>query len=87
MEDTATAEISRAQLWQWLHHQTPLAGTEGNENRVTLSLYQKLRDEEVEKLGGRSFSNVNEAADLLDSLVSAEEFVEFLTLDAYAKLP
>jgi malate synthase len=75
MEDTATAEISRAQLWQWVRHQAPLA--EGG--KVTADLYRKLRDEELTALEGK-VSRYRQAADLLDELVLAEAFTEFLVL-------
>lgn len=79
MEDTATAEISRSQIWQWIHHGAELA--DGRE--VSLELYEKLRDEELASLGGRDHERYGEAADLLDELVASDEFVEFLTYPAY----
>ena len=48
MEDAATAEISRSQIWQWMHH-----GAKLNDGRpVTAELYQEVRTEELAKLGG-----------------------------------
>ncbi|CAN5901574.1 malate synthase A [soil metagenome] len=85
MEDAATAEISRAQLWQWIHHHAQLAGGE----RVTAELYRRIRDEEVATLTagrGGTGSRFREAAELLDELVLGEEFTEFLTLPGYARL-
>jgi malate synthase len=80
MEDAATAEISRAQLWQWLHKGARLA-----DGRVfSAELYQQLKEEEMAKLTG--LPNLETAADLLDSLVLQTEFREFLTLPAYAQL-
>jgi malate synthase len=80
MEDTATAEIARAQLWQWIRHATP-----DETGPVTLSRVRAYLKEELDARvasGGRW----QEAAELLDALVSAEEFPEFLTLMAYARL-
>ncbi len=65
MEDTATAEISRSQLWQWRRHATSLADGAA----FTTDRYRRIRDEELEKvvhLGGRS----TEAAAILDGLVA-----------------
>ncbi len=82
MEDAATAEISRAQLWQWLHH-----GAKLDDGRpVTGELYTQIRDEELEKLGGAAQGRYRDAAQLLDQLVRDQQFTEFLTLPAYAIL-
>ncbi len=80
MEDAATAEISRAQLWQWIRHS---AVTEEGDV-IDPSLYRQLRDEELARLG--SDGRYAEAAEILDRLVLAEDFEEFLTVPAYARL-
>ena len=81
MEDAATAEISRSQLWQWRRHAAALDdGTTFDDAR-----YRAIRDEELARVG-RDTGRVAEAADLLDGLVLADEFPEFLTLGAYARL-
>jgi malate synthase len=84
MEDAATAEISRAQLWQWLHHNAQLA----DGGRVTRELYERIRQEELEALQGArdGTSRFQEAAELLDRLVTQDEFTEFLTLPGYDRL-
>jgi malate synthase len=84
MEDTATAEIARAQLWQWIRHGTP---TEGG-TPVTLARVRALLAEELAQLStaAPAGNRLEEAAQLLDGLVAAEEFPEFLTLEAYGKL-
>lgn len=82
MEDAATAEISRAQLWQWIRHGSLL----DDGRPVTRELYVQLRDEELTKLGGREAGRFGDAAEILDSLVLNDNFVEFLTLLAYEKL-
>jgi malate synthase len=77
MEDAATAEISRAQLWQWLKMSAKL----DDGRALSKSLYKTFKDEELTKLGG--LNNLQEASGLLDALVLQEEFSEFLTLPAY----
>ncbi|MFM7693537.1 MAG: malate synthase A, partial [Actinomycetota bacterium] len=82
MEDAATAEISRAQLWQWLRFGVALA----DGRPFSRELYAALRDEEVERIGGRGEGRIGEAVDLLDELVLQARFEEFLTVPAYARL-
>jgi malate synthase len=79
MEDVATAEISRSQLWQWIWKVAKL--DDGRE--ITIPLYQKIRDEELAKLSGEK---LKEAAEILDKFVLNEDFTEFLTLEAYSYL-
>lgn len=77
MEDTATAEISRSQLWQWLHN-----GAHLNDGRqVSAELYRQVRDEELARLG--EGGRLAEAAVILDDLILNPSFVEFLTYLAY----
>jgi malate synthase len=82
MEDTATAEISRAQLWQWAHNGTRLA----DGRAFGPELYQQVRTEELEKLGGDGTGRLRDAAQILDDLVLSREFVPFLTVRAYPHL-
>ena len=79
MEDAATAEISRAQLWQWLRRGATLA----DGRLATPELYRIVRAEELAKIGGSGSERLKEAADLLDFLVLEENFTDFLTLPAY----
>ena len=84
MEDTATAEIARAQLWQWVRH-----GVRTEDGQpVTLERVRALLTEERRRLEASAGPGhrLAEAAALLDGLVSAREFPEFLTLGAYEKL-
>ncbi len=82
MEDAATAEISRGQIWQWIRH-----GAELDDGRsVTADLYESLRDDELVALGGRTESRYGDAVEILDQLVLNDEFTEFLTLPAYEYL-
>jgi malate synthase len=82
MEDAATAEISRSQLWQWRTTGTPL----DDGRPLTASRYRAIRDEELAALGGAGVGRLGEAAELLDELVLIDAFVEFLTPSAYARL-
>ena len=79
MEDAATAEISRAELWQWIRHGARL--TDGRP--VTAELYTRIRDEELQRLGTMPQSRLADAARLLDEFVLGKEFVEFITIPAY----
>jgi malate synthase len=79
MEDTATAEISRAQLWQWIHHRATL----DDGRPVTATLYQQIRAEELNKLGGYQSGPIWQAAQILDRLVITDTFCDFLTQLAY----
>ena len=85
MEDAATAEISRTQVWQWLHKKVQLEdGRTFNEE-----IYNQLKSEEIDKIiamvGEEAFNNgrFELAIRLFDDLVLSKDFVEFLTLPAY----
>ncbi|MCY3779300.1 MAG: malate synthase A [Chloroflexi bacterium] len=88
MEDAATAEISRAQVWQWLHHNATLA----DGRPLTLSLYSKLLEEEMDAIRGEVGSerfdsgHFQLAMQLFDEMIRADDFSEFLTLPAYQHL-
>lgn len=85
MEDAATAEISRTQLWQWLHNEVTIS----DGRRLTLPVYNQLRDEEIEKIkkmvGGDAFhkGRFNQAIQLFNQMVVEKDYQEFLTLPAY----
>jgi len=80
MEDAATAEICRAQLWQWLQFEAPF----DDGRRFSLDLFEDWLAAELAKLG--DLPNRKPAARLLHELVTADEFEEFLTLPAYELL-
>lgn len=88
MEDAATAEISRTQVWQWIHRGATLEGG----RPVTYELYRELLPEELKKIenyvGAERYANgrFDEAAEIFDRLVKDEDFVEFLTLPAYERI-
>jgi malate synthase len=89
MEDAATAEISRAQLWQWIRHPQ---GILDDGRKVTMKMYEQIKKEELEtiqrEVGAEQFKKgrYEEASKLFDELIQQEEFVEFLTLPGYGKL-
>ena len=76
MEDAATAEISRAQIWQWIQQRARL--DDGRE--VTPELFADLLDEDMTAFSGGRFS---EAAALFSKMSLSDRFEEFLTLPAY----
>jgi malate synthase len=81
MEDAATAEISRAQLWQWVHQHAKM-----NDGRVVdLGLVESIISAELEKQKDdpSRLAAYSKAADLLRKLLRAERFTEFLTIPAY----
>ncbi|MEA2560259.1 MAG: malate synthase [Acidobacteriota bacterium] len=82
MEDAATAEISRTQLWQWVWNEAPLA----DGRRMSAELYRQILDEELAKLGGMDKGRLRDAANLLDELVLGREMQPFLTTLAYRYL-
>jgi malate synthase len=83
MEDAATAEISRSQLWQWRVH----AVTLDDGGPMTAGLYASVRDEVLERLRALvPDGRWADAAGLLDDLVLGDDFAEFLTLAAYPML-
>jgi malate synthase len=82
MEDTATAEIARAQLWQWIHHASVMDGGKP----VTLDGVRNILAAEHAALSRSSPGRWDEAAEILGDLIAAREFPEFLTLAAYGRL-
>ncbi len=89
MEDTATAEISRAQVWQWLHNQEACLA---DGRQVNKQLVRSMLPEELEKikvLFGEQLFNQGKfelASQLFDKLVTEDSFTEFLTWAAYGQL-
>jgi malate synthase len=86
MEDSATAEISRSQLWQWVRHGANLS----DGRQITAALYQEIRADEVDKLlktrGPAEVGALDKAVELLDELVTTPSFTEFLTVPGYRYL-
>jgi malate synthase len=88
MEDAATAEISRAQLWQWVHHRSRLA----DGRTVTAALFEHLLDAELSVLqrppgaAGIGAAHLATAAGLLRRITLDDGFSEFVTSAAYERL-
>lgn len=82
MEDAATAEIARAQLWQWIHHGSTLE----DGRKITRELYETIKKEELSQLSKPGQGKYADASEILDSLIITDHFVEFLTIPAYAYL-
>jgi malate synthase len=88
MEDAATAEISRAQVWQWLRHGARLS----DGRNVTADLIQRIISEELQKLTEQAAAakldsgKLGLAAQLFEQMMTGGEFPEFMTLVAYSYL-
>ncbi|MGB6722753.1 MAG: malate synthase A [Terracidiphilus sp.] len=86
MEDAATAEISRAQIWQWVHQKAMLS----DGRVVDVPLVESLIVDELARqksaVDAARFAAYEKAADLMRELVQAPQFVEFLTLPAYRRV-
>jgi malate synthase len=89
MEDAATAEISRSQVWQWVRHGVQLDTGE----TVTPELVRRYEEEELEKVreqvGDEFFyseGRPDQSRELFDQVALSDEFVDFLTLPAYEQL-
>ena len=86
MEDAATAEISRAQLWQWVHHKAKLA----DGRLVTVDLVESIIENELAQqrtiADAARYGAYEKAADLMRDLIRAPRFIDFLTLPAYERI-
>ncbi|MCS6808575.1 MAG: malate synthase A [Bacteroidota bacterium] len=89
MEDAATAEISRTQVWQWIHHPK---GMLDDGRKVTVELVRQIIVEEMETIkrsvGTETFARgrFEEAREIFDQLATSPNYEEFLTLPAYERL-
>ena len=89
MEDAATAEISRAQVWQWVHHPK---GILADGRQITLELFRQVMAEEMDKIKDRIGADqfisgkYELASGLFDEIVAGDTLEEFLTLRAYDRL-
>jgi malate synthase len=81
MEDAATAEISRSQIWQWIRSPK---GVLDDGRKVTVELFRQLLSEELAKVkNAGAEGKLDEAAKLFEQITSDDQYVEFLTLPAY----
>ena len=89
MEDAATAEIARSQVWQWLHNDVRLS----NGETVTRELVERVIDEELAKIRGTAGEEAyrtgrwDDARALFTEMALSDDFAEFLTLPAYERMP
>jgi malate synthase len=89
MEDAATAEISRSQVWQWVHNDVTLADTG---EQVSAELVRKVADEVTAEVRGEIGDEAyeagrwSEAREVFEEVALADDFVDFLTLPAYDRL-
>jgi malate synthase len=82
MEDAATAEISRAQVWQWVKYHSQLK----NGKQVTAAMVKEMIHHRASELGSSNDDKLRQAARLLEDLTTNQEFAEFLTLASYELL-
>jgi malate synthase len=83
MEDAATAEISRSQIWQWVQNGTRL----DNGEQVTRDLVRTVLDDVRKELDGQlPADQLAQAVELFEEVALAEQFVDFLTLPAYERI-
>jgi malate synthase len=92
MEDAATAEISRAQVWQWLKHGAEVLGESGASGPISRERFHAIVDEELARVRGEvgearfTAGNFARARELFERLSTADQFEDFLTLPAYEAL-
>lgn len=88
MEDAATAEISRTQLWQWVHQGNMT--TDDTHEAITIDYVKAMINQEVNLLKNEqpesTHKALEQAAEIIYQLVAEDEFTEFLTLPAYEKI-
>ena len=90
MEDAATCEISRSQIWKWLHHPRGLLD---DGRKVTTSLFQRIVGEELDKIRSEvgvavfDYGQFELAWKIFADVATSDNFIEFLTLPAYDYLP
>ncbi len=86
MEEAATAEISRAQLWQWIHNNAHLQ----DGRKIEVALCERIIDEELAKAkqagDAARFAAYEKSAQLMRDLIRSPQFVEFLTVPAYNRI-
>ena len=86
MEDAATAEISRAQLWQWVHHNAKLADGRVVDLALVESMIANELDQQKIAVDAARYAAYQEAADLMRELIRAPKFIDFLTVPAYQRV-
>jgi malate synthase len=90
MEDAATAEICRAQVWQWVKHGARLTDRKTTDGKtsagktVTAAMVKQILEDRISELqADGNDRKLRQAAQILDSLMTGKEFPDFLTLASY----
>ncbi|RAN34397.1 malate synthase A [Hyphomonas pacifica] len=92
MEDAATAEISRSQIWQWIHHKADVKIESGEAKQFTAQWFRSILDEELtairEMIGAESYEQgrYELAAEIFSETATGKDLPDFLTLPAYEAL-
>ena len=92
MEDAATAEISRSQIWQWIRHGVKVELEDGSKSKLSSTLFEKIFADEIEKLENVMTASeyrkgqYDLAAEIFKKTATSVDFVDFLTLPAYQQL-
>jgi len=86
MEDAATAEISRAQIWQWVHNQVKLSDGRVVDAPLVESMIANELSQQKASVDETRYSAYEKAANLMRDLILAPQFTEFLTLPAYERV-
>ncbi|MEE9347656.1 MAG: malate synthase A [Robiginitomaculum sp.] len=92
MEDAATAEISRSQIWQWLRHGVQITKADGSLTKMTSNFFEAVYDEELAAIKARvgddayRSGHYQKAAEIFTKTATSVDFVDFLTLPAYREL-
>jgi malate synthase len=94
MEDAATAEISRSQVWQWVRHGTEIVDESGSKRPISRDMVGSAAAEELERIRGEVGDDFfygegrpDESRGLFEQVALGDSFVEFLTIPAYEHLP
>ena len=85
MEDAATAEISRSQIWQWIRTGSTARLTDGGERTVTREWVEQVTEEEFGRIERTQGDRFDDAREIFTSVALAEDFPDFLTLPAYER--
>ncbi|MBI4460909.1 MAG: malate synthase A [Acidobacteria bacterium] len=88
MEDAATAEISRAQVWQWIRHQAKMNDGRTVTAELALATLKEENSRIREMVGEKTYAagKYDLASKILEDLITSREFVQFLTIPAYEYL-
>lgn len=86
MEDAATAEIARAQIWQWIYCSSHLEDSINDRNPISDCVYEEIRQQVADELAKgdlKNSSHLSQACEILDKVILKNEFTDFITIPAY----